>query len=140
MRRNTEADFWAKVDRSGSSCWLWIARPNSKGYGELSFGGSKQKAHRVAYTLLRGEIPEGLHLDHLCRNRLCVNPDHLEPVTLAENIRRGITSYVLRTRCKAGLHDITDPSNIVSGAHGRQCRACKQISRDKYNARQAATS
>lgn len=70
-----------------TGCWLW-QRAASNGYGRLAYRGHLYYAHRVYYELLRGPIPAGLVLDHLCPNTLCVNPDHLEPVTLAENLRR----------------------------------------------------
>jgi len=90
-----EADrFWSKVrlcPRDG--CWLWTGAPNADGYGRfqrrLATGVYRMvKAHRYAYELLVGPIPEGLTLDHLCLHRLCVRPSHLEPVTNAENVRR----------------------------------------------------
>lgn len=92
--------FWAKVDRDGpvpehrpdlGPCWLWAAGLNRDGYGRFGVSGTKLGAHRVAYELLRGPIPDGLELDHLCRAPCCVNPDHLEPVTHRENCRRGFS-------------------------------------------------
>ena len=81
--------FWAKVDTSGD-CWVWTAARNGFGYGKFSVGrGHDVPAYRWAYRFLVGPVPRGYLLDHLCRNRLCVRPDHLEPVTHAENIRRG---------------------------------------------------
>lgn len=86
--------FWEKVDASGD-CWVWVGARKDNGYGHIFLekredGSSKTGlAHRVSWELLVGEIPEGLDLDHLCRNRACVKPDHLEPVTRSINLRRG---------------------------------------------------
>lgn len=73
---------------TGSDCWLWTGYVAAGGYGEFHLAGRTRKAHRVAYELLVGPVPEGLDLDHLCRVRRCVNPEHLEPVTRQENLRR----------------------------------------------------
>lgn len=81
------ARFMAKVDQSGD-CWLWTAHVNADGYGVFRFDGQMGGAHRFAYRLLVGPIPEGMELDHLCRTRHCVNPAHMEVVTHAENVRR----------------------------------------------------
>ena len=87
--------FWARVDR-GADCWLWRGHINRNGYGifgvvtDTPSGRGSVQAHRAAYALLKGEVPIGMHLDHLCRNRECVNPEHLEPVSLAENNRRAV--------------------------------------------------
>ena len=76
--------FWGQVDKT-DSCWLWTGHLDRNGYGKVG----NRLAHRMAYTMVKGVIPEGLSLDHLCRVHNCVNPDHLEPVTHAENVRRG---------------------------------------------------
>ena len=84
--------FWSKVEL-GPGCWLWLDRPNRFGYGRFSrriAPGVEQRvlAHRFAYELFEGPIPDGLTLDHLCETPACVRPEHLEPVTNAENVRR----------------------------------------------------
>lgn len=93
-----EARFWSKVDKDGplpkwapclGPCWLWTPPVDrSTGYGRINIDRSNIGAHRFAYELLVGPIPEGLQIDHLCRVRACVNPAHLEPVTVSENVRR----------------------------------------------------
>jgi hypothetical protein len=88
----TEVDrFWHHV-RRGEGCWIWTSE-TVKGYGRFKRGDrSRIMAHRYSYELEHGSIPEGLTIDHLCRTTLCVRPDHLEPVTMQENIRRGLAA------------------------------------------------
>lgn len=119
--------FWAKVRFDADGCWRWTAHCIS-GYGafHLSHAQRTIMAHRYAYELLVGPIPDGLQLDHLCRVRSCVNPTHLEPVTVLENVRRGL-KVALHTHCKHG-HEMT-PENTaerrrVNGALYRICRTC----------------
>ena len=122
------ARFMSKVDRTGD-CWLWLAAKDGAGYGFATVGKQRQKAHRAAYELLIGPIPEGLQLDHLCRNPPCVNPAHLEPVTGRENTLRGISPIAVnarKTRCKRG-HSFT-PENTIHRPSGRRaCRTCKAV-------------
>jgi len=110
-------------------CWLWTGAV-AKGYGIINVGNKMaRKAHRVSYELHVGSIPHGLHLDHKCRVRCCVNPDHLEPVTQQENIRRGEagkkTGAINRakTHCPRG-HTYSD-AYIVEGR--RVCRTCSLL-------------
>lgn len=124
--------FWAKVDKT-PECWLWTGPTAGQGrYGMFYVGGGRQNqhreyAHRWSYELLVGPIPDGMEIDHLCRNRLCVNPAHLEPVKHAENHRRraGIKHgpYNVGETCKHG-HPRT-PENVGINTYGyRFCRPC----------------
>ncbi len=98
--------FWSKVNRSGpDGCWEWQACLGSGGYGKFPHKSVMILAHRYAYVEARGAIPAGLELDHLCRNRKCVNPDHLEPVTHRVNGDRGFSVPAMnarKTHCKRG--------------------------------------
>lgn len=125
--------FWGKVDRSGD-CWLWTASTNQKGYGQFSLGsrvrGTYQtvRAHRYAYETLIGTIPKGMHLDHTCYERRCVNPLHLEPVTASVNNKRAGAS---KDTCWRG-HPFT-PENTLIGRNGtRECRECRLERKRRY--------
>lgn len=132
--QNTPEKFWSQVDKSGD-CWIWRGKFDPQGYGVgFLYGfsnGQATGAHRVAYYLVKGEIPKGLVLDHLCRNHPCVNPSHLEAVTQHENQRRSPISQMSKTHCLNGhvfnkfntrysVHDKT------GGIH-RVCRWCANI-------------
>ncbi len=117
--------FLAKIDLNhDSGCWLWTGEVTPKGYGRGRFAGQRIYAHRLAYELFVGPFPDGLVTDHLCRNRRCVNPAHLEPVTNAENVARGMLGRSL-THCKRG-HEFT-PENTYRYGGTRACRACARI-------------
>lgn len=127
------------VSRSG--CWIWTGRskPSRPGhgtdkYGYVRLGGRAPKlAHRAAFEALVGPIPSGLTIDHLCRETLCVNPNHMEPVTLRENILRGFSfsaNNARKTHCFAG-HEFT-PENTYMYKGNRLCRACNLIYATRY--------
>lgn len=117
------ARFWSKVDKSGD-CWLWKAGENGGGYGAFYAGpvAGMVSAHRFAYELALGPVPVGKQLDHLCRVPKCVNPAHLDPVSLEENIRRGLQG-VLRTHCKEG-HELMPVPVGRRGDARRECPIC----------------
>lgn len=118
--------FWGKVDKT-DGCWLWNASRKDDGYGRFWLDGRMVYAHRTAYELLVGPIPEGLQLDHLCRTPACVNPEHLEPVTQQENILRGIGIPVInarKTHCPSG-HPY-DTENTILYENRRYCRPCQR--------------
>lgn len=120
-----------------SPCWIWTGTIDLKGYGRLWRDGKSHKAHRLFYEKLVGPIPDGLHIDHLCMVKSCVNPAHLEPVTLAENNRRAFkagrgnpANLARRTHCNHG-HEFT-PENTAHYNHNRSpeartCRECQRI-------------
>lgn len=125
--------FWSKVDKSGE-CWEWQAARSDAGYGKFGviLDGRRVTvyAHRWAYEDLVGLIPAGLQIDHLCRNRGCVNPAHLEPVTPQINLLRGMAPVAIGIRvnhCKHGHEWTPENSYIRRDSNTRQCRACHRI-------------
>ena len=132
VRQTVAARFWAKVDVSAgpTGCWLWLAS-KGKGYGKFSMPRqSPVEAHRMAYILVHGAVPDGLELDHLCRNTLCVNPAHLEAVTHTENVRRGARGNLI-THCPQGHPYTEDNTYTKPNRNSRQCRECSRIRKRK---------
>ena len=118
--------FWSKVLKAQDGHWYWTGRLSDQGYG--IYGGFKpaRRAHRVSYEETVGPIPDGLEIDHLCRVRDCVNPAHLEPVTRAENARRGDGGkyWAAKTHCPQ-KHEYTK-DNTINYRGRRFCLACKR--------------
>lgn len=118
-----------RIDENG--CWVWqLHCMPTEGYGLIAVDGRPRLAHRVSYETFVGPIPDGLQLDHLCRNRPCVNPDHLEPVTCQENIRRSPIHIsrvrASKTHCPQN-HEYTDENTYVDRRGRRSCRTCTRI-------------
>ena len=114
------------------------------GYGRAWFKRKMTLAHRLLYEMMVGPIPDGYHIDHLCKNVTCVNPDHLEPVTPGENARRSAAGMrsgaqkMARTECPHG-HPFNETNTYrYSGNNGRQCRSCHAVSQRRYTARRKA--
>lgn len=124
-RTNTPEKFWEFVEKT-SDCWIWNGVKDRKGYGVWCMRPRNQRAHRFSYMQLVGEIPDGLVIDHLCRNPACVNPAHLEPVTQSINNIRGFSPTALnakKTHCKSG-HLFEGYNLRIRPEGGRSCRAC----------------
>lgn len=123
-------------------CWVWSGAPNTSGYGMLRIDRkTSQLAHRVGYELLVGPIPEGLQLDHLCRNRLCVNPAHLEPVDSRTNTLRGETlaaRQAAQTHCVHG-HPFSGENLTVTRFGKRRCNTCNRERAREQRARIVAS-
>lgn len=130
-----EESFESRLARNVEvgDCWLWTGAIKGHGYGNIAWQGKWYNAHLWVWRNLVGEVPEGLHLDHLCRIRHCVNPDHLEPVTPKVNSGRGSTAS--KRWCKRG-HDLDDPVVTRIGVNGgRACRPCRAIGEKERRAR-----
>lgn len=147
----TDERVFAKVDASGD-CWLWTGAQNGTGYGHMQVErGRFRQAHLIVYETLVGLVPPGQQLDHLCRNKSCVNPDHLEPVRPSVNTarapkpvfdrravaKRGTDHYLgRRTSCKNG-HPLSG-ANLLVLADRRLCRTCADAYQAAYRQRRRA--
>lgn len=131
--------FWSRVDMSGGpdACWPWTKLISVHGYGAVSFCGVKLVAHRIAYEFSKGPIPDGLVVDHLCRNRRCQNPSHLDAVTSAQNTMRGESPKIVAYKsgkCMRG-HSL---DGAVIYKKGRCCKECQRIRESWRKARRQA--
>jgi hypothetical protein len=125
QKRDVVERFLEKIiiPEDPNGCWLWTSVVCAR-YGVFTIDGKLHKAHRLSYQLFVGVIPNGLTIDHLCRNRLCMNPEHLEPVTAGENSRRHTRMI---THCAQG-HEFAEKNTGIDPQYGwRYCKTCKRI-------------
>lgn len=124
-KEHTRDSIYALIDKTGT-CWLWRGSVTSEGYGTVGYHHISHKVHRLIYEWEIGAIPSGQVLDHVkerCGHKNCCNPDHLEPVTFLENLRRGPHANRERTQCKRG-HEFTPENTAWTTANKRLCREC----------------
>ena len=127
MLEHLPANMRNKIRDTPEGCWEWTGAIQSRGYGSVGHAGKTTLTHRLAYELLVGPIPAGLHLDHLCRNRPCCNPVHLEPVEQRTNTLRGVgfaATNAVKTHCKRG-HEYTELNTYTDKRGSRSCRTCR---------------
>lgn len=131
--------LWNRFLVSDEGCWEASGSQDGRGYPQISDGGRPRKTHIVLWEALHGPVPDGLELDHLCRNPRCLRPDHLEPVTHLENVRRGDGGKhsSAKTHCPRG-HEYTLANTYVNPKGSRVCRACRPYHEERYKRRRAS--
>jgi len=118
--------FHSKIELKNNGCHEWTASKNGNGYGQFGIGEKVVQSHRLSYELYKGEISKGLELDHLCMNRACVNPSHLEAIKHKENLKRGVNFNKSKTHCPQG-HEYSKKNTHVGKNNKRRCRICLKI-------------
>ncbi len=132
----TEIPKGILIPKLDTPCWNWIGHGNQGGYGRLRFNTEMLLSHRFLYELFIGKIPNGKQLNHICRNRRCCNPEHLEPVTNQENVGRGLTPILKgwnakKTHCANG-HPYSKDNTILKSNNKRVCRICRSANDRRY--------
>ncbi len=129
-KKNTIETILSKINVVDSGCWEWTGYvPSQLGYGHVSMNSKPHRVHRVIYEYYHGEIDQKLVLDHLCRNKKCCNPIHLEQVTQRENVLRGVGIAALcakQTHCLRG-HEFNEDNTYITPNGSRKCRLCKRL-------------
>lgn len=125
-------NYYSKIRLSPDGCMLWQGSLDKDGYGR--YGKVVQMAHRLSYLINIGDLVPGLTIDHLCRVRSCVNPRHLEQVTIKENLARSVTYNSTKTHCPKG-HDFNELNTYLSPKGERHCRPCNKIASYTYKKR-----
>lgn len=132
-------DIWQRIERkvrvSPSGCWEYTGHITPGGYGSFRWIDT-YATHRAAYWYHVGDIPDGTEIDHLCRNRACCNPDHLEAVVHQENVRRGLRGAM--TDCARG-HQLTEENTYTQSNGSRECRICRRERKRRYRQRNIAS-
>lgn len=135
VKHRSKLPWWERYEVQPSGCWNWTHSCYRNGYAKMAIKAKAYLAHRKFYEHYVGPIPDGLQIDHLCRNRKCVNPKHLEPVTQQENINRGVAVPVInraKTHCFRGHPFTSENTYHYTSPHGpaRQCLQCNHDRRD----------
>ena len=138
--QSKRSNIWEKIEIT-DSCWLWHGCFNSSGYGQCTYEGKDHRVHRLIYQWMIGPIPDGKQLDHLCRVRCCVNPFHLEVVTLKENVLRGIgitAKNAVKTHCINGHKFNNENTYLAKRKRGiqRECKKCRKLQKEKLKTQQ----
>lgn len=132
-----EERFWHYTDQNGPlGCWIWKGSLSRYGYGEVFLNGKRFRAHRISYRIRHGKLPAEGVLDHICRVRHCVNPDHLRVMTIGQNVLIGISppaQNLRKTHCSRG-HEFTEENTHLSPRGWRYCRACNRITKRERTA------
>lgn len=142
-RQRRESHWLTAIMVTGGGCWQWTGARHELGYGRVRISGKVVPSHRHIYTLIRGPIPEGMQLDHLCRNPPCCNPWHLEPVAPEENVHRGAMAIGFghpanRMWCKRG-HEFTEQNTYLNPKNGaKSCKICRKAAFKAFHERKAS--